>query len=233
MSVSVSEMKVAILDFLTEIRLYTSKSQLVTSTGSQADTLSDNATNGQGATIDDPDQVNDTTTPTLITTTTPFEINLVAYSNTWSRAARRKSRLATSTLIHDPQSNVGSKSDTKADNEPQIQGGKVRTPLLKATLRIMDGQVEMDWTYGMDRGDFDSLWKSILANSGLVSRGQKGEPALRTGTETGTGTGTGAGVGAATGVSKRATMGQDGHDSTYDKEEHENNLASKKPRTEL
>jgi hypothetical protein len=35
----------------------------------------------------------------------------------------------------------------------------------------------MDWTYGSDRADIDSLWKSMLANSGLVDRASGRAPA--------------------------------------------------------
>jgi hypothetical protein len=40
--------------------------------------------------------------------------------------------------------------------------------------------MEMDWTYGSIRTDIDSLWKSMLANSGLVDRSSgrvAGDPA--------------------------------------------------------
>lgn len=86
------------------------------------------------------------------------EIRLEARSNTWSRAARRKLAKAA----------TGSAADEAGTNQ---------AVLLRATLRIQDGSVEMDWNYGRDRADFDRLWKSVLANSGLVNRGASGEGA--------------------------------------------------------
>lgn len=72
-----------------------------------------------------------------------------ARGNTWSRAARRKLQL---------QRQQGS---SPAEDQPIS---------LRATLRFLDGSIEIDWTYGSDRADIDSLWKSMLANSGLVDR---------------------------------------------------------------
>lgn len=82
------------------------------------------------------------------------EIKLEARGNTWSRAARRK--------LAQQQHQLQDSANTDHAAEVPIT--------LQATLRILDGSVELDWTYGRDRADFDSLWKSLLANTGLVDR---------------------------------------------------------------
>lgn len=87
-----------------------------------------------------------------------MEIQLEAETNTWSRAARRK-------LAREPS------AAPPAVAQHDAKSAIPETVLLKATLRVLDGSIEMDWTYGRDRADFDGLWKSILANSGLINRG--------------------------------------------------------------
>ena len=107
-----------------------------------------------GSTPSDRNECNESKSIGSTSSASTINLELVARFNTWSRAARR--RLAKST---------GPSTTTEPTSTP------TPTPiLLKALIRIMDDSVEMEWTYGRDRADFDSLWKSILANSGLVSR---------------------------------------------------------------
>lgn len=108
-------------------------------------------------------------------------ICLVASSNTWSRAARRKQAQA--------QAQAQAQSDTQipVNQTPE----PVTTILLKADITIRTDSVQIDWTHGRDRADFDSLWKSIVANSGLVTHASGG----KTGSGSGSGTGSRSGVG--------------------------------------
>lgn len=226
----VSEVKAAILEFLGHIGLYTDRSHSQRQ-GIDASSHANIDTN-QHAAIDwdpAPATVQEESRPTP---TKPFEVDLVAYSNSWSRAARRKLRIP---------SRAPNPISTPDDHESS-------SAILKATLRIMDGQVEMDWTYGMGRRDFDSLWKSILANSGLISRGQRGGDGGGVGDDTllttasksdtptsyGTETANQTEAGDGGGVSKRARSGQE-ESNTMDSKEHEEAsiMASKKTRTEL
>jgi hypothetical protein len=75
------------------------------------------------------------------------DIDITIKGNTWSRAARRKQSQALQT-------------------EPAVE-------VMRATLHFADNSLKLDWTYGSSRADIDSLWKSMLAKSGLVDRAGK------------------------------------------------------------
>jgi hypothetical protein len=72
-------------------------------------------------------------------------LDLTIMGNTWSRAARRKAKLQQPT-------------------EGNPEG------LIRVTLDLSDGKVEMKWKYGKDRADIESFWNSMLAKTGLIKR---------------------------------------------------------------
>jgi len=71
-------------------------------------------------------------------------LDLAVTGNTWSRAARRKAKLALPTEL-------------------------LETPI-RIILDISDGKVEMKWKHGRDRADVESFWNSMLAKTGLIIR---------------------------------------------------------------
>jgi len=72
------------------------------------------------------------------------KLDLSITGNTWSRAARRKAKLALPTE-------------------------QLEIPI-RIILDFSDGKVEMIWKYGRDRADVESFWNSMLAKTGLIKR---------------------------------------------------------------